>query len=72
MGSFYSSCSISHMRLTNKKTSIQLLVPSYSTDLSGHKSMNWIEDSGRLDFKIDKRFRRKIFSFFSFHLFESV
>jgi len=34
--------------------------------------MNWIEDSGRLDFKIDKRFRRKIFSFFSFHLFESI
>ena len=39
MGSFYSSCSISHMRLTNQKTSIQLLVPSYSTDLCGHKSM---------------------------------
>jgi hypothetical protein len=39
MGSFYSSCSISHMRLNNQKTSIQLLVPSYSTDLGDHKSM---------------------------------
>jgi hypothetical protein len=34
--------------------------------------MDWIEDSGRKDFKIDKRFKRKIFSFFSFHLFESI
>lgn len=38
MGSFFSSCSISHMRLLNQKTSIQLLVPN-STNLSGHKSM---------------------------------
>jgi hypothetical protein len=39
MGSFYSSCSISHMRLTNQKTSVQLLVPGYGTDLQSHKGM---------------------------------
>lgn len=39
MGSFYSSCSISHMRLTNQKTSVQLLVPGYVTDLHSHKGM---------------------------------
>lgn len=39
MGSFYSSCSVSHMRLTNQKTSVQLLVPGYGTDLQSHKGM---------------------------------
>lgn len=39
MGSFYSSCSISHMRLTNQRTSVQLLVPGYGTDLQSHKGM---------------------------------
>lgn len=39
MGSFYSTCSITHMVLKNQKTSIQLLVPSYCTDLNGHKGM---------------------------------
>lgn len=36
MGSFYMTCSISHMTLNNQKTSIQLLVPGYSTDYSEH------------------------------------
>jgi hypothetical protein len=37
MGSFYSTCSVSHMVLTDQdKTSIQLLMPGYSTDLNGH------------------------------------
>lgn len=39
MGSFYSSCSVSHMRLIDQKTSIQLLVPGYSTNLESYKSM---------------------------------
>lgn len=39
MGSFYSSCSISHMRLTDQKTSVQLLVPGWGTDLQSHKGM---------------------------------
>lgn len=39
MGSFYSTCSITHMTLKNQKTSIQLLVPSYCTDLNAHKGM---------------------------------
>lgn len=39
MGSFYTTCSVSHMVLTNQKTSIQLLVPNYSTDLKEHLGM---------------------------------
>lgn len=39
MGSFYSSCSVSGMTLTNQKTSILLLVPGYSPDFSEHGSM---------------------------------
>ena len=38
MGSFFMTCSISHMTLNNQKTSIQLLVPGYSTDYSEHMS----------------------------------
>lgn len=38
MGSFYSTCSVSHMTLTNQKTSIQLLVPN-NKSLKEHKSM---------------------------------
>lgn len=38
MGSFYSSCSISHMRLYNQKTSVQLLAPN-NTDIQEYKSM---------------------------------
>jgi len=38
MGSFYSTCSVSHMTLTNQKTSIQLLVPN-TKSLKEHKSM---------------------------------
>ncbi len=39
MGSFYTTCSVSHMVLTNQKTSIQLLVPNYSTDFKEHLGM---------------------------------
>lgn len=39
MGSFYTTCSISHMVLSNQKTSIQLLVPNYSTDFKEHLGM---------------------------------
>lgn len=39
MGSFYTTCSVSHMVLTNQKTSIQLLVPNYSTDFQEHLGM---------------------------------
>jgi len=39
MGSYYTTCSVSHMVLTNQKTSIQLLVPNYSTDLKEHLGM---------------------------------
>lgn len=39
MGSFYSTCSVSNMTLTNQRTSILLLAPGYSTDLSGHLNM---------------------------------
>jgi len=39
MGSFYSTCSVSHMTLTNQKTSILLLVPGYSQDFQEHKNM---------------------------------
>jgi len=38
MGSFFMTCSISHMTLNNQKTSIQLLVSGYSTDYSEHMS----------------------------------
>ena len=37
MGSFYSTCSISHMTLTNQRTSIQILAPNYSLSLDGDK-----------------------------------
>lgn len=39
MGSFYSTCSISHMTLTHQKTSIQLLVPTYKPSFAGHMGM---------------------------------
>lgn len=39
MGSFYSTCSVSNMTLTNQKTSILLLAPGYSTDFKGHLNM---------------------------------
>jgi len=39
MGSFYSTCSISNMTLSSQKTSIQLLVPGYSTDYKEHMGM---------------------------------
>lgn len=39
MGSFYSTCSVSNMTLTNQKTSILLLSPGYSTDFKGHLNM---------------------------------
>lgn len=39
MGSFYSTCSVSNMTLTSQKTSILLLAPGYSTDLSSHLNM---------------------------------
>jgi len=46
MGSFYLTCSISHMTLNNQKTSIQLLVPKYNTkqysSLSFEEHMNII------------------------------
>lgn len=39
MGSFYSTCSVSHMTLTNQKTSILLLVPGYCQDFNEQKNM---------------------------------
>lgn len=39
MGSFFSTCSISNITLTNQKTSILLLSPSYNTSFDEHKSM---------------------------------
>ncbi len=43
MGSFYLTCSISHMTLTNQKTSVQLLIPTMdykgNTDLNGHRNL---------------------------------
>ena len=46
MGSFYLTCSISHMTLNHQKTSIQLLVPKYNTkqysSLSFKEHMNII------------------------------
>lgn len=39
MGSFYSTCSVSSMTLSNQKTSIQLLAPNHSTDFSEHLNM---------------------------------
>lgn len=39
MGSFYSTCSVSNMTLTNQKTSILLLAPGYSTDFKGYLNM---------------------------------
>lgn len=39
MGSFYSTCSVSNMTLTNQKTSILLLSPGYSTDINSHLNM---------------------------------
>ena len=39
MGSFNSTCSVSHMTLINQKTSILLLVPGFSKDFEEHKSM---------------------------------
>lgn len=39
MGSFYSTCSVSNMTLSNQKTSVQLLSPGYSTDFKGHMNM---------------------------------
>ena len=46
MGSFYLTCSISHMTLNHQKTSVQLLVPKYNTkqysSLSFEEHMNII------------------------------
>ena len=46
MGSFYLTCSVSHMTLNHQKTSIQLLVPKYNTNqyssLSFEEHMNII------------------------------
>jgi hypothetical protein len=39
MGSFYSTCSVSNMTLSNQKTSVQLISPGYSTDFKGHMNM---------------------------------
>jgi len=39
MGSFYSSCSISHMTLSNQKTSVLLLIPGWGTDIHDHRGM---------------------------------
>ena len=39
MGSFYSSCSISHMTLSNQKTSVLLLIPGWETDIHDHRGM---------------------------------
>lgn len=39
MGSFYSTCSITNMTLSQQKTSILLLVPGYSTDYKEHMGM---------------------------------
>lgn len=37
MGSFYSTCSISHMTLKNQKTSIQILAPNYNLSMGGDR-----------------------------------
>jgi hypothetical protein len=39
MGSFYSSCSISHMTLNNQKTSVLLLIPGWGTNIHDHRGM---------------------------------
>jgi len=41
MGSFYLTCSISHMTLNHQKTSVQLLVPKYNT--KQYSSLNFKE-----------------------------
>jgi hypothetical protein len=50
MGSFYSTCSVSSMTLSNQKTSIQLLSPGYSTDFKEHMNMMVSNDGAQAFF----------------------
>jgi len=50
MGSFYSTCSVSNMTLTNQRTSILLLAPGYSTDFKEHLNMIVSNDSSQAFF----------------------
>ena len=54
MGSFYLTCSISHMTLTNQKTSVQLLIPKMdykgNTELKEHKNLICTNDGAQAFF----------------------
>lgn len=53
MGSFYSTCSVSHMTLSHQKTSIQLLVPTWRNSLqmgNGEKQSMIVSNSGCMAF----------------------
>lgn len=50
MGSFYSTCSVSHMTLRGEKTSIQLLVPNFYKDFSDSLGMMVSNDGCQMFF----------------------
>lgn len=54
MGSFYLTCSISHMTLTNQKTSVQLLIPKMdykgNTELKEYKNLICTNDGAQAFF----------------------
>ncbi len=50
MGSFYATCSVSNMTLSYQKTSVILLVPSISTDISGNSGLICSNDGAQIYF----------------------